>query len=256
MILVLAGTLDGREIAAGLSNAGYEVVASVVSDYGRVLAEQSGVKAQAAAMTELELEHYIRSEKVRLIVDATHPYAVNVSKNAAQAAEKAQIPCIRYERPTSDLPDYPKLLVATDMQEAARLAVGAGKIVFLTTGSHTLPVFRSAASATDCRLIARVLPQPDVILACLTAGFMPGDIVALQGPFSKELNMALFREFQADVMVTKNSGSVGGTDSKISAAMDLGMTVVVVQRPPLSGKQVFCSVPDLLEYLKRSAIPS
>ena len=85
---------------------------------------------------------------------------------------------------------------------------------------------------------------------------MPGDIVALQGPFSKELNMALFREFQADVMVTKNSGSVGGTDSKISAAMDLGMTVVVVQRPPLSGQQVFCSVPDLLEYLKRSAIPS
>ncbi|HWR30875.1 MAG TPA: precorrin-6A reductase [Negativicutes bacterium] len=254
MILVLAGTLDGREIAAGLSAAGYKVIASVVSDYGRVLAEQSGVKAQAAAMTDKELEQFIRSEGIRLIIDATHPYAVNVSKNAAKAAEQAQIPCLRYERPSSDLPAYHKLLVAQDMPAAAALAVKAGSTVFLTTGSHTLSVFRAAALQTNCRLIARVLPQPEVISACLAAGFSPGEIVAVQGPFSQELNMALFREFQADVMVTKNSGAVGGTDSKIAAAMALEMTIIVVQRPPLSGKQVFGSVPELLEYMKRSSI--
>ena len=74
MILVLAGTLDGREIAAGLIEAGYEVLASVVSDYGRSLAEQSGVKAQAAAMSAEELEQFIQSKGIRLIIDATHPY--------------------------------------------------------------------------------------------------------------------------------------------------------------------------------------
>ena len=256
MILILAGTFDGREIAAGLTAAGHEVMASVVSDYGRVLAEQSGVKAQAAAMTDWELEQFIRSEGVRLIIDATHPYAVNVSKNAAKAAQRAQIPCIRYERPSSDLPDYHKLIVARDMQEAAKLAVRDDRTVFLTTGSHTLTVFRAAAASTTCRLIARVLPQPEVISACLAAGFLPGEIVAVQGPFSQELNMALFREFRADVMVTKNSGTVGGTDSKITAAMALDMTVVVVQRPPLIDGQVFSSVPDLLEYMRRSAIGS
>ncbi len=256
MILVLAGTLDGREIAAGLTAAGYEVVASVVSDYGRVLAEQSGVKAQAAAMTDRELEQFIRKEGVCLIIDATHPYAVNVSQNAAKAAQWAQIPCIRYERPGSELPDYHKLIMAQDMQEAARLAVRAGDTVFLTTGSHTLPVFRAAAAGMKCRLIARVLPQPEVISACLAAGFSPGDIVAAQGPFSQDLNMALFREFRADVMVTKNSGTVGGTDSKIAAAMALGMTVVVVRRPPVSGSHIFASVSDLLEYIGRSSISS
>ena len=253
MILVLAGTLDGREIAAGLTDAGYEVMASVVSDYGRILAEQSGVKAQAAAMTDRELAQFIRDEGITLLVDATHPYAVNVSRNAAGAAKEAQIPCIRYERPSSDLPKYAKLLVAKDMKEAAELAVKAGKTIFLTTGSHTLALFRAAATA-DCRLIARVLPQPDVITACLEAGFLPGDIVAVQGPFSQELNRAFFQEYKADVMVTKNSGAVGGTDSKIAAAMELNMTVVVVQRPPASGTETMSSVPDLLEYLKGSAM--
>lgn len=253
MILVLAGTLDGREIAAGLTDAGYEVMASVVSDYGRILAEQSGVKAQAAAMTDRELAQFIRDEGITLLVDATHPYAVNVSRNAAGAAKEAQIPCIRYERPSSDLPNYAKLLVAKDMKEAAELAVKAGKTIFLTTGSHTLALFRAAATA-DCRLIARVLPQPDVITACLEAGFLPGDIVAVQGPFSQELNRAFFQEYKADVMVTKNSGAVGGTDSKIAAAMELNMTVVVVQRPPASGAETMSSVRDLLEYLKGSAM--
>jgi len=254
VILILAGTLDGREIAAGLTAAGYEVIASVVSDYGKALAEQSGAKVQAAAMTATELEQFIQNEGVRLVIDATHPYAVNVSRNAAQAAEQVKIPCIRYERPASDLPDYHKLVVAQNMQEAADLAVRAGNTIFLTTGSHTLSVFRVAATGTKCRLIARVLPQPEVISACLAAGFSPGDIVALQGPFSQDLNMALFREFRADVMVTKNSGAVGGTDTKIAAAMALDMTVVVVARPPLNGNQVFHSVPDLLDYMKRSSI--
>ncbi len=253
MILVLAGTLDGREIAAGLTDAGYEVMASVVSDYGRILAEQSGVKAQAAAMTDRELAQFIRDEGITLLVDATHPYAVNVSRNAAGAAKEAQIPCIRYERPGSDLPNYAKLLVAKDMKEAAELAMKAGKTIFLTTGSHTLALFRAAATA-DCRLIARVLPQPDVITACLEAGFLPGDIVAVQGPFSQELNRAFFQEYKADVMVTKNSGVVGGTDSKIAAAMELNMTVVVVQRPPANGAETMSSVRDLLEYLKGSAM--
>ena len=254
MILVLDGTVDGREQAAGLTAAGHEVVASVVSDYGKALAEQSGVKVQAAAMTEPELEQYIRDEGIRLVIDATHPYAVNVSRNAARAAAQAQVPCLRYERPVSTLPNYDKLLLARDMPEAAALAVGAGKTVFLTTGSHTLPVFRAAAVSTNCRLIARVLPQPDVLDACLAAGFSPADIVAVQGPFSQELNMALFREYRADVMVTKNSGAVGGTDTKIAAAMALGMTIVVVQRPPLTVGRVFHSVADLLEYIQRSGI--
>ena len=137
------------------------------------------------------------------------------------------------------------------MQRAAEMAVGLGKTVFLTTGSHSLPLFRAAAAGRDCRLIARVLPQPEVIADCIANGFSPADIIAAQGPFSQELNRELFRAYGADVMVTKNSGAIGGTDAKIAAAIELGLIIVVVQRPAALQQQVFDSLPALLEYLKR-----
>ena len=251
MILVLAGTQDGREIAAGLREAGYEVIASVVSEYGRELVAQSGVPVQAAAMNEQELQQFVIQHGIRLMIDATHPYAVNVSRNARQVAANLHIPCLRYERPDSALPIYAKLVLAPDMQRAAEMAVGLGKTVFLTTGSHSLPLFRAAAAGRDCRLIARVLPQPEVIADCIANGFSPADIIAAQGPFSQELNRELFRAYGADVMVTKNSGVIGGTDAKIAAAIELGLMIVVVQRPAALQQQVFESLPALLEYLKR-----
>lgn len=251
MILVLAGTQDGREIAAGLREAGYEVIASVVSEYGRELVAQSGVPVQAAAMDEQELQQFVVRSGIRLMIDATHPYAVNVSRNARQVAANLHIPCLRYERPDSALPIYAKLVLAPDMQRAAEMAVGLGKTVFLTTGSHSLPLFRAAAAGRDCRLIARVLPQPEVIADCIANGFSPADIIAAQGPFSQELNRELFRAYGADVMVTKNSGAIGGTDAKIAAAIELGLMIVVVQRPAALQQQVFESLPALLEYLKR-----
>lgn len=251
MILVLAGTQDGREIAAGLREAGYEVIASVVSEYGRELVAQSGVPVQAAAMDEQELQQFVIQHGIRLMIDATHPYAVNVSRNARQVAANLHIPCLRYERPDSALPIYAKLVLAPDMQRAAEMAVGLGKTVFLTTGSHSLPLFRAAAAGRDCRLIARVLPQPEVIADCIANGFSPADIIAAQGPFSQELNRELFRAYGADVMVTKNSGAIGGTDAKIAAAIELGLMIVVVQRPAALQQQVFESLPALLEYLKR-----
>lgn len=251
MILVLAGTQDGREIAAGLREAGYEVIASVVSEYGRELVAQSGVPVQAAAMDEQELQQFVVRSGIRLMIDATHPYAVNVSRNARQVSANLHIPCLRYERPDSALPIYAKLVLAPDMQRAAEMAVGLGKTVFLTTGSHSLPLFRAAAAGRDCRLIARVLPQPEVIADCIANGFSPADIIAAQGPFSQELNRELFRAYGADVMVTKNSGAIGGTDAKIAAAIELGLIIVVVQRPAALQQQVFESLPALLEYLKR-----
>jgi len=76
-----------------------------------------------------------------------------------------------------------------------------------------------------------VLPEPEVITVCRRLGFAPADIVAMQGPFSHQLNVALFREYGADVIVTKNSGLVGGTASKMSAAQELGLALVVIGRP-------------------------
>ncbi len=233
MILVLAGTRDGRELAAFLAGRGWPVSVAVVSDYGRSLASQDGLAVHTGSLDAAGLVALLRAEGARAVVDASHPYAASASRNAQEACAALGLPYIRYERPEAPLPEYEKLYQAADAAGAARLSAGLGRVIFLATGSRTLEVFKNEPLLTGRRLIARVLPEPEVVAACRRLGFAPGDIVAMQGPFSHSLNVALFREYAAEVIVTKNSGLVGGTDSKLSAARELGLSVVVIDRPEI-----------------------
>ena len=206
MILVLAGTKDGRELITLLDSAGYKVMASVFSQYGRQLIECDHVLIHTGPLDADGLEKLISSNDIKMVVDASHPYAINVSHNAMQACQKASIHYVRYERPTAPMPVYEGLYIVHDYEQAIQAIASLGKVVFLTTGSRHLTLFKQATCLKDCRLIARVLPEPSVLQECLELGFLPKDIVAVQGPFSHDLNVALFKEYQASVIVTKNSG--------------------------------------------------
>lgn len=238
MILVLAGTQDGRQLAACLAAGGYQVVVSVISDYGRSLAELPGICVHTGQLTLAGMQEFIAAQGIKAVVDASHPYAANVSANAMAACETSGVDYIRYERSEVSVPEYRQLHLAKDAAEAARIAAGLGKIIFLTTGSRTLKIFKTEPLLADCRLIARVLPQIDVITECMELGFKPGDIVAIQGPFSHTLNVALFKEYGTEVVITKNSGTIGGADTKISAAMELGLKLVVIGRPAIEYKNL------------------
>lgn len=247
MIFVLAGTRDGRELAAALQIAGYEVTASVVSAYGRSLVQSSVAAVNDSPLDLPAMRQFIATKGVSLVVDATHPYAGQVSETAIAACKAEQVPYIRYERPTVPLPQYRNLHLSADAAEAAKLAASLGQTVFLTTGSRTLGVFRQEPLLCDRCVIARVLPDPAVITQCIDLGFAPRDIVAAQGPFSHGFNAAMFREFAVDVVVTKNSGSVGGSDTKFSAAMELGLHLVVIERPTIQYPAVVYSLAEALQ---------
>ncbi|HWR40041.1 MAG TPA: precorrin-6A reductase [Patescibacteria group bacterium] len=231
MILVIAGTRDGRELARDLTAAGYPVIVSVFSEYGKQLAAESSPAISAGALDEPGMVRLLQDKEVALVVDASHPYAVNVSHNAMAACAQTGAAYLRFEREETALPADDKIRRVADARQAAQVAAGLGNVVFLTTGSHLLPVFKAEPALADCRLIARVLPQPDVIAACSALGFAPKDLVAMQGPFSHQMNVAMFRHYGAEVVVTKNSGHTGGTDSKLTAARELGLFVVVIDRP-------------------------
>lgn len=250
MILVLAGTQDGRELADRLAQAGYRVMASVVSDYGRELINNRQIAVHAGPLDQAQLTALVARRDIAVIVDASHPYARNVSGNAMAACAAAGIPYLRYERPATELPDYPKLHLADDYKVAAQLAASLGKIIFLTTGSRRLSLFKSAPELAGHRLIARVLPDPAVVAECISLGFKPGDIIAMQGPFSHELNVALFRKYQAEVMITKNSGNLGGSDTKLTAAIELDLPVVVIERPVLHYPAVVHTASAVMEFLR------
>jgi precorrin-6A/cobalt-precorrin-6A reductase len=249
MILVLAGTQDGRELAETLAEAGRKVMISVVSNYAKELIHNGNITINARPLDRIQLMDLIQCNQITAIVDASHPYAVNASVNAMEACAQTGIQYIRYERPLIALPAYSRLHLVHDYATAAKTAAALGKVVFLTTGSRRLDTFKAEPMLTQHRLIARVLPDPSVLLECTRLGFKPSDIIAMQGPFSHELNVALFKEYQAEVIVTKNSGSLGGSDTKITAAVALHLPIVIIDRPKIDYQTVVTNCSDVLRAL-------
>ncbi|MBP2646122.1 MAG: precorrin-6x reductase [Firmicutes bacterium] len=250
MILVITGTGDGRELVQELTEKGYKMIVSVTTEYGKSLIEGDNCGINTMPLDTDGLVALIRLDNIQCIVDASHPYAVNVSRNAMDAARKAGIDYIRYDRPSALLPAYDKLFLVNSYEEAAEKAGQLGHHIFLTTGSRNLKVFKQHNALSGHRLTARVLPLVKSIEECLAAGFTSKDIIAVQGPFSHEFNKAMFAEYSAEVVVMKNSGSIGGTDTKVTAAMELGLSILVIDRPQLDYGKVVQSFAAVMECLQ------
>ena len=250
MIFVIAGTEDGRELAGFLLNNGFEVTASVVSSYGKaLLSRYEGIKVNDKKLDANELVELILNGDIEVLVDASHPYAVNVSQNAMTACHKANIPYIRYERESLPL-TYEKIFHVEDYETAAIKAAELGKNIFLTTGSRNLKIFVESPALKDCNLIARILPTAEVLTECENLGFNPKNIVAMQGPFSKELNIEMFKHYKEDVIVSKDSGQIGGVDTKLTAAEELRLPVVLIDRPKLNYDNVAYTFANVLQFCK------
>ena len=253
MIFVLAGTQDGREIVRLLLEQGHDVAASVVSSYGgELLAHACGQRCliNDKPLDEAALKDYLQEHDIRLLVDASHPYAANVSCNAIAVCQALSIPYVRYERDLSKL-DYDRITVVHSYEEAAQAAAALGKKIFLTTGSRNLDKFVHSPDLKDCELTARVLPTAEVIGLCESLGLHAGHIVALQGPFSQELNRELFRKYGAEVIITKNSGTIGGTDTKFAAAAELNLPIVLIDRPKLNYPCITHDYAEVLAFVRQ-----
>lgn len=254
MIFVAAGTQDGRELTRLLLEHGHAVTASVVSHYGQQLLAAAGnsqLVINDEPLDEEGLVCYLQEHDIRLFVDASHPYAVHVSENAMAACHRLGLPYIRYERSLTEL-SYENIVVVHSYEEAAAAAAARGRNIFLTTGSRNLQKFTTAEPLQGCTLIARVLPTAEVLALCEGLGFTPRQIVALQGPFSTELNRELFSKYHADVIVTKNSGAIGGTDTKLAAAASLRLPVIVIDRPVLQYDHLAHTYEDVLSFVEEN----
>ncbi|HBV96755.1 MAG: hypothetical protein JL50_15755 [Peptococcaceae bacterium BICA1-7] len=232
MILVIGGTSDSRAIAAELVNRGAPVLVSTATGHGAGLAAGSGIEVVQGRLDREQLRELLDKKSIKALVDSSHPYAELVSQNAAAACEESGIPYIRYSRPREDIPPSPLIETVDSYEEAAARACAAGNTIIAATGSKTAGIFTKGALGSGKRIIFRVIPDPGIIEMLISLGVAPNDIVAMQGPFSEEMNIALIRHCRADVMVTKESGSAGGFLEKARAAEKTGVLLIVVKRPP------------------------
>ena len=227
-VIVFAGTTEGYEISRFLGENQIPVLACVATEYGsRSLKESSSLHVQAGRLDENEMKELFSREKPELVLDATHPYAAEVTRNIRKACEEAEVSYTRILRTGSE---QQNAAYVKDMQEAAEYLKGTTGNVLLTTGSKELAAFTSVPDYKE-RLFARVLSLPSVIEACQALGFEGRNLIAMQGPFSMELNQAMLTQYECRYLVTKDSGKAGGFLEKIQAAEACGATVVIIGRP-------------------------
>ncbi|GAB6100478.1 precorrin-6A reductase [Halanaerocella petrolearia] len=248
MILVLAGTKDSREIIKSLQQAAYPVIASVVTDYGYQLLDELGIKVIKGKLNLEKMKNLIKEYNIETIIDTTHPFAQQVSYNALEVSKKLDRKYIRFERKEVEVPDNNLVIKAAGYQEVVK-EVKEFKRILLTIGSKNLDFFVEEIENWQERLVARVLPNGKFIKQVEKLGFTPQNLIAMQGPFSKELNKILLRDYNIDLLVTKASGKTGGLDTKLEAALELEIPVLLITRPNLPYPKVVDSYCGLLEEL-------
>lgn len=227
-VIVFAGTTEGYEISRFLGENQIPVLACVATEYGsRSLKESSSLHVQAGRLDENEMKELFSREKPELVLDATHPYAAEVTRNIRKACEEAEVPYTRILRTGSG---QQNAVYVKDTQAAAEYLKGTTGNVLLTTGSKELAAFTSVPNYKE-RLFARVLSLPSVIESCQALGFEGRNLIAMQGPFSMEMNRAMLTQYECRYLVTKDSGKAGGFLEKIQAAEACGATVVIIGRP-------------------------
>lgn len=269
-ILIFAGTTEGRKLSEHLCERGIEHTVCVATEYGEiVLQENPYAHVHMGRMDSEGMRSFFAEQKCKLIVDATHPYAAVVTENIKQAVYAFNKACtvtdnkadscisenieyVRLKRDTDISADYDNIRYFEDNEACARALNNTDGNILLTTGSKELSVYCKTSDVRE-RLYVRVLPGLESISLCMHNDITGKHILALQGPFSTQLNEALIDQYDIRCLVTKKSGAAGGFIEKIAAAKNKSIPVYIVGQ---SGKDDGMSFEAVCEYIDSKYIDS
>lgn len=227
--IVFAGTTEGYALCEFLAENRVSVYACAATEYGgSLLQENEFLHVSAGRLKTEDMEELFRKENPEIVLDATHPYAAEVTKNIRTACESAGVLYQRILRPEGE--KNSEAIYVESTEEAAAFLSGTEGNIFLTTGSKELVKFTGIPDYKE-RLFSRVLSIPSVIRSCAELGIEGKHLIGMQGPFSAEINEAMLRQFQCSYLVTKDTGLAGGFPEKMEACQRCGVTPVIIGRP-------------------------
>ena len=230
-VIIFGGTTEGRKLAETLEEAEIFCVYCVATEYGKEpVKESSYIKIHSGRLDAEGMVNLFEQEKPDVIVDATHPFAEIVKKEIENSLFKYQnVPFFRLARDEEQI-DYSNCTFFDSVEECAKALKSSTGNIFLTTGSKELPVFCEDEGLRD-RIIARIIPNDESLDICKQQGLKGNQIIAMQGPFSKGMNVACLKEFNASICVLKESGKSSGEANRIEAANACGIKSYVIRRP-------------------------
>ena len=226
-VLLFSGTEEGRALAQWMTERGVDVLVKVATEYGAAL-NSSDVNVSVGSCGGTDgIADVIKKENIGLVIDATHPYASNITKHASEACAKTGAKYLRVIRNESF---YSGVKMVDSVKSAIDYLSDKEGVIFGTTGSKEAQEYTRIPDFKD-RVVIRVLSVKKSVDNCIAMGFEGKNLICAQGPFSKDMNKAMFSQAGAKYLVTKDSGSTGGFDEKYEAAKELGMEIVLVARP-------------------------
>ncbi|MCG4571130.1 cobalt-precorrin-6A reductase [Clostridium cochlearium] len=252
MIGLISGTSEGKELLSNLNRYTDNILVSTATSYGGELLKD--YKYKYLNTTPLDKENMIKlfkEKKVEVLIDASHPYALEVSKNSMEVCNYIGIEYIRFEREKiiEKFLEEEKISVVESYEDLYSKLKDIKGNILNTTGSRNME--KIIKLNLENRIIHRVLPSLKVIKECFDLGVELHNIIAIKGPISYDLNRAFIREYNAKAILLKDSGKEGGTEEKIRAAIDENIYAIVVDRKSLDYKNKFNNKEEVIKYLKK-----
>jgi precorrin-6A/cobalt-precorrin-6A reductase len=245
-IWLIGGTSESITLAKNIAAKNIPCLITVTTEAALNLYPQHPlIKMRVGFLTDSLIEDFFIQEKVIAIVDLSHPYAVEISRLAMRISQEKNLPYLRYERPlhsekADGIINFESLekLIASDYL--------LGKRVLLTIGCKALPLFKPLQD--HCLLFTRILPTINALEIAIESGFTSDRIFAFRAPVSLALETALWQHWQVELVVTKASGKAGSEDVKRLVAQNLGVSLIVINRPQIVYPHQTSDLNEVLEF--------
>ena len=219
MIWIIGGTTESTILISKIKGI-LKYVISVATYSGSEVIDDEDENIVVSRMNYDEMLEFIKIQNIETVIDMSHPYAIEVSKNARLACNKLKIKYLRFAREKTE---FENVIYVNSISECIDFLKTIKGHVLFTTGIKNIVDFEAIKDKDKHRFIYRVLPTIFSIQECINNNIKMKDIIGMLGPFSEELNISIFKEYNADYVVMKDSGSVGGTPEKIEACINVGL---------------------------------
>ncbi|WP_373486007.1 precorrin-6A reductase [Acetobacterium malicum] len=250
-VLVIAGTTDAKTVIERLLEKKHDAAVTVTTRLGAgMLDEFKNLDIYQGKLNKEHITELIRTLKPACLIDAANPFSTEITRNAINVCKLEALPYIRYERERVSYEDDPEIIIVKNYGEACDVLMNCEGNILLTLGSNKIETFKKIPDYSQ-RVYLRVLPDWKVLSKCESLGFSPKNMIAIKGPYNEALNIELFKYCQASVLVTKESGNMGGVVDKINAAKKLGIKIILVDRIEACCNNKFSSVEELLKCVDR-----